>query len=308
MHKIGCMERDSAQVAGELTPRLALLAALRARGNLTAAAAEVGVPQPTASRWLAGLAETTGLALIARTGRGIELTKAGNALAEASAGALETVTAGMERAAEAADPERGHVTFAFLHTMGYSRVPELLRGFRCAYPRVRFTLMQDAHEVILQRVREGSADLGLTSPLPSTGTEFSSAGLFTDELMLVVGPEHRLAGGNAARLRWCREETFVATKPGYGLREIADRLCAEAGFTPHPAFEGEDVDTVRGLVAAGLGIAVLPAREHEPLPGTVERPLAPRQWRQIALVHSAHRPLPPAARRFREWAAAGPAT
>lgn len=64
------MDRDSAQVAVELTPRLALLAAIRAHGNLTAAATEVGVPQPTASRWLAGLAETTGLTLIARTGPG----------------------------------------------------------------------------------------------------------------------------------------------------------------------------------------------------------------------------------------------
>lgn len=187
--------------------------------------------------------------------------------------------------------------------MGHSRVPALLRDFRAAAPEVRFTLMQDAHEAILERLRTGGADLGLTSPLPAAG-EFASTGLFTDELVLVVGAGHRFAAHDTIRLRRCRTETFVAMKPAYGLREITDRLCAEAGFTPRPAFEGEDVDTARGLVAAGLGIAVLPAREHEPLPGTVERSLAPRQWRRVGLVHATQRPLPPAAERFRDWVVA----
>lgn len=296
------MEPAPERIAAELTPRLALLDAIRRHGNLTAAAADIGVPQPTASRWLASAARTCGVQLVARSGRRIELTRAGEALTEAASSALAGMTTGAARAIEAADPEQGHVVFAFLHTMGEWKVPTLLRDFRAAHPSVRFTLTQDGHDIMLDKVRAGTVDIALTSPLPEDDAEFETAELFTDELVLVLPEGHRLAERDRVRISWCRNETFVSTKRGYGLRGLTDELCAEAGFTLRPAFEGEEVDTVRGLVAAGLGIAVLPARGEGVLSGTVERPLAPRRWRRIGLVNSAHRPLPPAAHRFRSWA------
>ncbi|WP_020498438.1 LysR family transcriptional regulator [Sciscionella marina] len=296
------MDSSPERIAAELTPRLALLDAVRRYGNLTAAAADIGIPQPTASRWLAAIAQTCGVDLVARSGRRIELTRAGHALAEAASTAITAMGTGAARAIEAADPEQGHVVFAFLHTMGQRKVPELLRDFRAAHPGVRFTLTQDPHEVMLEEVRSGTVDLALTSPLPGADPEFETAPLFSDELVLVVGEQHRFAEHERVRMAWCRGETFVSTKAGYGLRGITDRLCAAAGFTMRPAFEGEEVDTVRGLVAAGLGIAVLPAREDGPLPGTVECLLAPRCWREVGLVSSTRRPLSPAARRFRDWA------
>jgi DNA-binding transcriptional LysR family regulator len=99
-------------------------------------------------------------------------------------------------------------------------------------------------------------------------------------------------------------EPFVGLKPSYGLRRITDELCRSAGFTPVLAFEGEEVDTLRGLVTAGLGLAVLPAAER-PLPGgAVELSLSPRATREIALVWAAGRALAPAARIFRDFATA----
>ncbi|HEY0805959.1 MAG TPA: LysR substrate-binding domain-containing protein [Pseudonocardiaceae bacterium] len=100
-------------------------------------------------------------------------------------------------------------------------------------------------------------------------------------------------------------EPFVALKPGYGLRRMTDELCAAAGFVPELAFEGEDCDTLRGLVAAGLGVAVLPAAERDVSGGTVELSLTPVSMRQIGLVWSAEDALTPAARVFRDFVLAG---
>lgn len=74
----------------------------------------------------------------------------------------------------------------------------------------------------------------------------------------MVPADHRLAARRRVRLAEAAEESFVTLEPGYGLRRITDDLCQEAGFKPRIAFEGEEAETLRGLVAAGLGVALLP--------------------------------------------------
>ncbi len=88
---------------------------------------------------------------------------------------------------------------------------------------------------------------------------------------------------------------------GTGLRQITDELCADAGFTPRMAFEGQETETVRALVAAGLGVALLPPAETGPPPGVVELPVTPRASRTIGLVWVADQPVAPAVAAFREF-------
>ena len=112
-------------------------------------------------------------------------------------------------------------------------------------------------------------------------------------LHLAVSADHRLAGRRRIRLAEVAEEPFVAVEPGYGLRLITNEFCAQAGFAPRIAFEGEEVETLRGLVAAGLGVALLPPG-LVPRPGVVELEVtAPRTRRAIGLAWPAGRPLTP---------------
>jgi DNA-binding transcriptional LysR family regulator len=284
-----------------LAPRLAVLRALAREQHVTRAAEEVGLPQPTVSRWLAELGRDLGAPVVVRVGRGVRLTRAGQLLAEAAERAMSDLAAGVRRAAEEADPERGRVVFAFLHTMGGVHVPALLRAFRARHPEVRFTLMQAAHEEMLTRVRAGVADLALTSPLPAQDG-LRGAALYRQPLVLAVPREHRLAGRGRIAVSELAGEPLVGMKPGYGLRQITDEMCAEAGFRPVLGFEGDEVDTVRGLVAAGLGLALLPAAEPGPPPGVAEVPLRPAATRTVGLVWATERPLAPAARLFRDFA------
>jgi DNA-binding transcriptional LysR family regulator len=287
-----------------LAPKLALLRAVAQEGNLTRAAARLGVPQPTASRWLAGLSEELGTPVVVRDGRGIRLSRAGVFLADAADRALSVLAAGVRQAIEEVDPEHGQVVLAFLHTLGELRVPELLRAFRREHPHIRFTLVQGAHEELLEHVRTGRADLAFTAPLPDS-PEFDGVNLDEQQLVVTVPVDHRLAGRVRVRMAELAEEAFVGMKLGFGLRRITDDLARTAGFIPVLAFEGEEVDTLRGLVAAGLGVAILPTAEPGAPPGTVEIPLRPKATRRICLVWAVDRPLAPAVLTFREFVRTG---
>ncbi|MCZ2527250.1 LysR family transcriptional regulator [Streptomyces sp. HB2AG] len=275
-------ELEAGSWAALLAPRLAQFAAVARTEHVTRAARLLAVPQPTMSRAVARLEADLGVPLLARHGRGVCLTPAGRTFLAS----VERALAEVERAAEAvradADPGSGRVAFGFLHTLGWETVPGLLREFRAEHPRVRFQLVQDHNEAMLQRLRTGELDLCLTAPLPDD-PDLVTHRLDEQRLRLVVPADHRLAGRRRVRLAEAAEEPFVTTEPGYGLRRITDALCARAGFTPRTAFEGEEAETLRGLVAAGLGVALLPP-PAVPRPGVVELAVVePRAVREIGV-------------------------
>jgi LysR family transcriptional activator of glutamate synthase operon len=286
----------SAQVA----PHLPLLAALRETRNVTRAAELLGVPQPTVSRRLAALADALGAPLTVPDGRGIRLTRAAELLAEAAERGLAAVDTGVRLAREEVAPESGHVVLGFLHLLGRSLVPSLLRGHRARHPGVRFTLVQGSRQDMLDRLAGGELDLALLAPLPSDISSLTSAGLVDEEILLSVPAGHHLAGRHSVRVAELASEEFVLLEPGYGVRTLTDELCAAAGFTPRIAFEGQESDTVRGLVAAGLGVALLPRFGPGSPAGVAEVPLSPPPFRTIGLVWRAEEPMTPAVTGFRD--------
>lgn len=295
-------------VLSVLAPRVGLLHELGGPGGLTAAAERAQVPQPTATRWLAETSAALGTDLAVRAGRGIELTKAGELLVAGAHSAVAELTVAARSAAAEADPQRGTIALGFLHTLGETRVPQLLSEFRRVSPQVRFRLTQTFHEDLLDRLRNGEIDLALTAPLPDAAghgnRDLNWAVLYEQPLCVSVPRGHRLADAARVRLEALAEDTFITLKPGYGLRHITDALFESAGFTPAIAFEGEDVDTVRGLVGADLGIALLPTAPQHRGTGTVDVPLSPPTHRRIGLVWPAARPSPPAVAAFRDHAVA----
>ncbi|MFJ2472788.1 LysR family transcriptional regulator [Streptomyces sp. NPDC087659] len=278
-----------------LAPRLAYFAGVARHEHVTRAAQELGVPQSTLSRAMVRLEQDLGVALFTRKGRTVSLTPAGRDFLVS----VERALAEVERAAEAvradADPSAGKVAFGFLHTMGSETVPELIRAFRVDHPRIRFTLVQNYGEAMIERLRAGELDLCLTSPVPDA-PDLVARRLDEQRLRLVVPDDHRLATRKRIRLAEAADETFVTLEPGYGLRRITDALCAEAGFSPRVAFEGEEAETLRGLVAAGLGVALLPP-PAVPRPGVVELTVtAPRAVREVGVAWlDGHVDTPPVA-------------
>ncbi|WP_205709249.1 LysR substrate-binding domain-containing protein [Kineococcus siccus] len=266
----GSADREVENALRALAGPLRILVAVAEHGHVTRAAGALGLGQPTVSRALARVAEAVGVRLLVPAGRGVRLTAAGTALAAAAARALAELERGVRRVREDDAPGTGRVALGFLHTLGPSAVPALVRAFRDEHPHARFSLRQGAAAALLAELDAGAVDLVLTSPLPRRAGLVVHA-LLEQPLVLALPPGHPLAARARLRLADAAHEEFVVFEPGYGLRSTVDRMFAEAGVAPRIAFEGQDADTVRGLVAAGLGVAVLPAADGAR--GVVERPL-----------------------------------
>ena len=122
---------------------------------------------------------------------------------------------------------------------------------------MRFRLAQRGGAPLVEALDDGEADLLMMGPRPA-GTRWAWHPLVTEPLLLAVPPNHPLAGRRSVWLREVAREPFVTLHADTALRAVIDDLCRRAGFEPRVAFEGDEVATLRGLVAAGLGVALIP--------------------------------------------------
>lgn len=271
-------------------------------GTVSAAADRVFVSQPGLSRAIDRLEEELGARLFARDGRRLRLSAAGTAFIGPAQQLVEREDAARAAVARLADPDHGEVRLAFLHTLGTWLVPDLLRRYRTLRPEVRFRLQQNGAEPVVAAVRAREVDLGFVSPRPG-GRDLAWERLDVERLCLAVPSDHPLARRRRATLADLRSGPLITFVRGHGLRGITDELCARAGVEPRYAFESEEPGTVRGLVAAGLGIAVVPPPHRagaEEMPGVRHLPLAgPGAVREIGLAWIAGRERPAVVEAFR---------
>jgi DNA-binding transcriptional LysR family regulator len=142
------------------------------------------------------------------------------------------------------------------------RLAAVLARFGQAHPGVRVALRQGAPDQVLDLVAKGSVDLAIAA-LPQTltpdGRGVHVVALAAEPLVLLTRPGDPLAATGAVRLWDVRDRPFVLAEPGSALRETALAACARDGFGPVPLFEAGDPAAIRELVAAGLGVALVPA-------------------------------------------------
>jgi DNA-binding transcriptional LysR family regulator len=215
---------------------------------------------------------------------------------------MEELDAGVQDVQESADPEHGLIRLAFLPTLGIWLVPELIGGYRAEHPHVRFELDEDIATDALAGLLDGRHDLLLTSPRP-TDRLVDWMDLLTEPMVLAVPPRHRLAARRRIRLNEVADDPFITASRETPLRAIIDPLCQRAGFSPRVAFEGTDVETMRGLVSAGLGVALLPARPGAPASPPLLAISDPGAERSIGLAWHRDRYRSPAVAAFADFIA-----
>jgi LysR family transcriptional regulator, transcription activator of glutamate synthase operon len=272
-----------------------------------------GVSQPGVSRALARLEREVGTPLLRRSGRVLRMTHAGAAFKRHVDGLVNALDDGLAAVDELVDPEGGVVTLAFPLSLGSWLVPELIRTFRAAHPRVRVVLERTAvgeSGRVSQQLATRRADVELTAArVGGQGIEWRR--ILVEPLVLAVATDHPLAGRWDATLSEVAKEPFVMRRGPSDMRTQTVELCRVAGFEPEVAYEADDLPTVRGLVAAGLGVAVVPAMGL-PLPTTFARtrlvPLTdPGAQREVGVAWVAGRPLLPSAEAFRRFLLTGEA-
>jgi len=251
--------------------RLRILAEVAHRGSFSAAADALSYTQSAVSQQIAALEAETGMTLLERRPRGVSLTAAGQTLVGHAEGVLASLDAAETALQAIAGLRGGRLRMASFPTAGATLMPLAIATFSERYPDVELTLAEGEPEQIAPRLRVGELDLALLfefdqSPRDgsgdadesSTGGQLRRVELLEDPLYLALPREHRLAGRRRLRLEDLREEAWVQTSEASPCARHVVRCAHAAGFEPKVSFQSDDYQTVQGLVAAGVGVALIP--------------------------------------------------
>lgn len=241
--------------------RLRVLAEVARRGSFSGAADALSYTQSAVSQQVATLEAEAGMTLLERHARGVRVTPAGRALVEHAEGILARLEAAEAELSAIAGLRAGRLRMASFPTAGATLMPLAIATFRSAYPEIELTLAEGEPEEIAPRLRAGEFDLALLFEFdePEAGTDsLERIELLQDPMYLALPREHPLAGKSGLRLEDLRGEAWVQTSRESPCARHVVRSCHAAGFEPNVSFESDDYQTVQGLVAAGVGVALIP--------------------------------------------------
>jgi DNA-binding transcriptional LysR family regulator len=230
--------------------------------HFTRAAERLHMAQPPLSQQIRALEAELGVELFARTRRSVALTDAGRALLERARELLAAAQALPAELQRVARGERGLLRIGFSSTLPLTALlRDVVAAHRRAHPDVALQLREMHTALQFEALRRDELDVGLVRYNEGTPDGIRLQVLRRDPLQLVVPTAHRFARRRSVAIAECRDEVFIGFPPsmGTGSMPVLARLCAQAGFEPRIAQEAREATTQIGLVAAGLGIAVLPA-------------------------------------------------
>ena len=228
------------------------------REHITEASHELHVAQSAISRQILNLELELGVKLFIREGRNVRLTPVGRLFLDRMEQAMQVIEKARREIEESLDPEQGTIRIGFPSSMAAYVLPTVVSEFRELYPQVKFQLRQGSYRHLIETVIKGDIDLALLGPVPESDRHIKGYVLFPENLVALLPSRHPLAGDVSLQLNKLRGDTFVLFPKGFILRDMVDNACQSAGFVPRVAFEGEDIDAIKGLVAAGLGVTLIP--------------------------------------------------
>lgn len=253
--------------------------------HFTRAAEANHVSQPSLSQQISNLEREVGAPLFYRQGRSVRLTDAGRTLLLYAERILEEEEAAKRAVQEVVGLRRGQLALWTLPTPGQHLLPRHLAAFRKTYPDVEITLRETVPaKAVAEAVAGGKADIGIVHlPYQVEGLEHRE--LLQEELALVVPDAHPLAEKGEVALAALAAEDFIWAPEGATSAHPLYAACLAAGFAPRIACISGSAQGMQELVAAGLGIALLPRLAIHPPPGaTVIELAAPRPTRTLVAV------------------------
>jgi LysR family hydrogen peroxide-inducible transcriptional activator len=239
---------------------LIALADLRHFGR---AAEACHVSQPTLSTQVRKLEEELGVALVERAPRQVMLTAAGRDIVERARRVLADVEQMRETARRAADPEAGTVRLGIFPTLGPYLLPHVVPGLRTRFPRLELLLVEEKTELLLGMLRDGRLDAAILA-LPLHEDWLECEFLFEEPFMLAVPAGHSLAARHDLRLADLADQHLLLLEDGHCLRDQALEVCTLAGAGEKEGFRATSLETLRQMVAAGVGITLLPMLAIKP--------------------------------------------
>ena len=266
------------------------------------AAERLQMAQPPLSQQIRQLEKELGFELFRRTKRSVELTEAGAVFLREARRLLRQLEQAVELGRRTSRGETGKLVVGFVSSAAYNVLPPMLQAFRSRFGDIDLSLRELTTDQQVQRLREGRMDVGFMRP-PVEDEAFSQMTIFGEPLVVAL-PEHHALGRQAAiALGSLAGEPFILfPRPlAPGLYDQIISLCQQADFSPNVVQEAIQMQTIVSLVAAGMGVALVPASlQNLQRTGVIYRPVAePTPKATIALVWRTH-DTSPTVQRFLE--------
>jgi LysR family hydrogen peroxide-inducible transcriptional activator len=242
--------------------QLRYFCAVARSGNFTRAAEHEHVAQPSLSQQILKLEEELGAKLFERLGRTARLTQFGQAFLPRAQAILRQLGAAKVEIQEMAGLEKGRVIVGAIPTIAPYFLPERLTQFALKYPQVQVSVVEEITSVLLQDLHEARIDLALVA-LPVAGDGLVCEELLSEPMYVVLPQRHRLASRASAALHQIEDERFLLLKEGHCFRDNAIAACRRARLQPNVVFESGQFATILAMVAAGMGISLVPAMAVE---------------------------------------------
>lgn len=236
---------------------LRYLVALAEHKHFGRAADASFVSQPTLSTQIRKLEDELDVALVERTPRKILLTEVGREIAARARHVLDEVEQIKAIARRTKDPESGTLRLGIFPTLGPYLLPHIVPGLRERFPRLELLLTEEKTETLLARLREGRLDAALLA-LPLHDDQLHAEVLFDEPFLLAVPTQHRLARRKALAVEDLESESLLLLEDGHCLRDQALDVCQLAGASERDGFRATSLETLRQMVAANVGITLLP--------------------------------------------------
>ena len=242
---------------------LRYLVALAEHKHFGRAASASFVSQPTLSTQIKKLEEELGVALVERAPRKVLLTEVGREIAQRARDVLNEVEQIRATARRTRDPESGTVRLGIFPTLGPYLLPHVIPAIRARFPRLELLLTEEKTEVVLKLLREGRLDAGILA-LPIHDEQLHQEFLFEEDFVLAVPEGHALATRASLKLGDLAEQNLLLLEDGHCLRDQALEVCQLAGAVERSGFRATSLETLRQMVAAGVGITLLPTLAVKP--------------------------------------------
>jgi DNA-binding transcriptional LysR family regulator len=269
-------------------------------GSFTKAAKKLHLSQPALTVQIRELEETLGETLLDRSSRGVFATRFGLDILPALRRTLADVESALLEAQELSSGRRGTVRIATLPSFAAAILPDLILASRGLNPEIRFIVHDAVAASVVEQVRNGLVDIGLTAGhVPDDEIDIVATG--ADKLCLVCPEDHAIARLRRIGVNHFSSLPLVLSPPGTSIRAVVDRAFDATGRKPVVVCEPTYMMTALALVRAGLGLTILPrlAREIRAEPSLIVKEISDKNFvRPIALIQRSGRTPPPAVREF----------
>jgi LysR family hydrogen peroxide-inducible transcriptional activator len=246
--------------------QLRYVCAIAEAGSFSRAAERCQVAQPSLSQQVLKLEEDLGAKLFDRLGRSVRLTEAGRAFLPHARSILSHMETARSSVADKWADVRGSVAVGVIPTIAPYLMPRYTKTFAKKYPEAKLRIVEETTPILVENLRDLSIDVAILA-LPLRHKDLEVFPLRTEPLFAVLPKDDPRAGAKSLALKDFRGESFVMLRDGHCFRDLSIDACAHARVTPHIAFESDQFSSIFAMVAAGLGISLVPEMAIDRNPG-----------------------------------------